>query len=201
MVVTAAPSSAPRRNRRRGSRRSPRAGRIELVMPYQLHGLEGAGGRLAAVIVADLEGRTRRLEADVLLPFFGLAMNLGPIARWGLALERHHIAVEPADLHDLGAAASSPSATSRHIRASSSSSCRASPRRRWPPTPSTRWSIPARRCTSNTRRPRACRDELRLNPRAERSAGASAAVVEPAGDGGAAARARFELDACRHAAR
>ncbi|HZT52093.1 MAG TPA: NAD(P)/FAD-dependent oxidoreductase, partial [Stellaceae bacterium] len=38
-----------------------RAGRIELVTPYQLHALEGAGGRLGAVIAADLEGRTRRL--------------------------------------------------------------------------------------------------------------------------------------------
>src|SRR6202035_5763356 len=72
------------------------AGRIELVIPYQLHALEGEGGRLAAVIVADLDGRTRRLEADALLPFYGLPQNLGPIAQWGLALDHHHIAVEPA---------------------------------------------------------------------------------------------------------
>jgi thioredoxin reductase (NADPH) len=73
-----------------------KAGRIELVIPYQLHQLEGADGQLAAVIVADLDGKTRRLPADVLLPFFGLSMNLGPIAEWGLALERHHVAVAPA---------------------------------------------------------------------------------------------------------
>ncbi len=72
------------------------AGQIELVIPYQLHALEGEGGRLAAVIVADLDGRTRRLEADALLPFYGLSQNLGPIAQWGLALDHHHIAVEPA---------------------------------------------------------------------------------------------------------
>ena len=73
-----------------------RAGRIELVIPYQLHGLDGGDGRIEAVIVADLEGRTRRLPADRLLPFFGLSTDLGPIAGWGLALERHHIAVDPA---------------------------------------------------------------------------------------------------------
>jgi thioredoxin reductase (NADPH) len=72
-------------------------GRIELVAPYQLHALEG-GERLEAVIVADLEGRTRRLAADVLLPFFGLAQSLGPIARWGLALEHNHVRVDPATL-------------------------------------------------------------------------------------------------------
>src|SRR5580658_4339636 len=48
------------------------AGRIELVIPYQLSRLEGACGQLSAVVVADLTGRERRLEADCLLPFFGL---------------------------------------------------------------------------------------------------------------------------------
>lgn len=74
-----------------------RAGAIEMVIPYQLHGLEAdAGGELAAVIVADLDGGQRRLEANVLLPFFGLSQNLGPIASWGLNLERNHVAVDPA---------------------------------------------------------------------------------------------------------
>jgi thioredoxin reductase (NADPH) len=72
------------------------SGRIELVVPYQLHGLEGSGGTLTRVVVADLDGKTRALEADCLLPFFGLSMNLGPIADWGLNLERNHIAVAPA---------------------------------------------------------------------------------------------------------
>ena len=72
------------------------AGKIELVIPYQLAGLEGSSGTLAAVVVADLEGRTRRLPADVLLPFFGLSMNLGPIAQWGLNLDHNHIVIDPA---------------------------------------------------------------------------------------------------------
>jgi thioredoxin reductase (NADPH) len=72
-----------------------KAGKIELVIPYQLDSLEGSDGQIAAAIVKDLDGKPRRLEADVLLPFFGLAMNLGPIAQWGLNLERNHIKVEP----------------------------------------------------------------------------------------------------------
>jgi thioredoxin reductase (NADPH) len=71
-------------------------GEVEMVIPYQLHALHGAAGALAAVAVADLDGGIRTLEADVLLPFFGLSMDLGPIAAWGLALERHHLAVTPA---------------------------------------------------------------------------------------------------------
>jgi thioredoxin reductase (NADPH) len=69
--------------------------KVELVVPYQLHSLEGAAGQLSAVNVATMEGEIRRLEADTLLPFFGLAMNLGPIASWGLNLERNHITVNP----------------------------------------------------------------------------------------------------------
>ena len=72
------------------------AGKIELVVPYQLSGLEGDGGVMTAVNVATLDGEVRRLEADRLLAFFGLAMDLGPIADWGLNLERNHITVDPA---------------------------------------------------------------------------------------------------------
>ena len=71
-------------------------GRIEMVVPYQLHGLDGQNGKLDAVIVADLDGNERRLDADVLLPFYGLRMELGPIADWGLNLAHNLIAVDPA---------------------------------------------------------------------------------------------------------
>ena len=69
-------------------------GRIDLVVPYQLAGLEGDGKVLDAIVVADLDGNRRRLEADVLLPFYGLSMSLGPIADWGLDVEHHHVAVD-----------------------------------------------------------------------------------------------------------
>jgi thioredoxin reductase (NADPH) len=71
-------------------------GEVEMVIPYQLHALHGTGGRLEAVEVADLDGGRRMLAADVLLPFFGLSMDLGPLAAWGLGLERSHITVTPA---------------------------------------------------------------------------------------------------------
>ena len=72
------------------------SGKIEMVIPYQLTRLEGADGKLSSVIVSTMEGQERALEADVLLPFFGLAMELGPIANWGLNLEQNHITINPA---------------------------------------------------------------------------------------------------------
>lgn len=71
-------------------------GEIEMVIPYQLHALHGPVGRLTEVEVATLQGETRKLPADVLLPFFGLSMDLGPIAGWGLERVQHHIAIDPA---------------------------------------------------------------------------------------------------------
>lgn len=70
-------------------------GKIDLVVPYQLHGLEGENGQISAVIVRDMDGVDRSLPADILLPFFGLAASLGPIAGWGLQMAHHHIAVDP----------------------------------------------------------------------------------------------------------
>ncbi len=70
-------------------------GAIELVTPYQLHALRGEAGKLEQVVVRDLDGVERVLGADILLPFFGLSTELGPIADWGLNLERNQIPIEP----------------------------------------------------------------------------------------------------------
>ena len=71
-------------------------GEVEMVIPYQLHALHGTDGALTSVEVATLKGETKHLPADVLLPFFGLSMDLGPIAAWGLEQTTHHVKVEPA---------------------------------------------------------------------------------------------------------
>lgn len=71
---------------------------VEMVIPYQLAGINGKDGMLSSVAVETLDGEKRELEADVLLPFFGLAMELGPIAGWGLLLDTNHILVDSATL-------------------------------------------------------------------------------------------------------
>ena len=71
-----------------------RRGEVEMVIPYQLHGLTGTDGVLSGVEVGTLDGTVKSLPADVLLPFFGLSMDLGPIAAWGLQSEKHHVTVD-----------------------------------------------------------------------------------------------------------
>lgn len=71
-------------------------GKIEMVTPYQLKALNGNDGNLKEVIVADLDGNEKVLEANVMLPFFGLATDLGPIKSWGLEFETFHLKVDQA---------------------------------------------------------------------------------------------------------
>ncbi len=73
-------------------------GKVEFVIPYQLHKLKGSGGKLEEVEAIDLDQNIRVLKADYLLPFFGLKMNIGPIADWGLGISAKHIVVDPSSM-------------------------------------------------------------------------------------------------------
>ncbi|MBP9792337.1 MAG: NAD(P)/FAD-dependent oxidoreductase [Rickettsiales bacterium] len=70
-----------------------RQGKVFIEAPYQLDSLEGDDVNLKYVNVVDLDGNKKSIEADVLLPFFGLSMDIGPIVEWGLNIEKKHIAV------------------------------------------------------------------------------------------------------------
>jgi thioredoxin reductase (NADPH) len=68
---------------------------IEKVIPYQLKSINGDGKNLESVVVETLSGKKRTLEADFLLPFFGLSTNLGPISDWELGVKKSHIEIDP----------------------------------------------------------------------------------------------------------
>lgn len=72
------------------------AGKIDLVIPYQLKALEGDGGVLQAVQAATLDGAIKTIPADALLAFFGLAAKLGAMAEWGLTIKGHNILIDSA---------------------------------------------------------------------------------------------------------
>lgn len=56
--------------------------------------LKGADGQLEAVTVKRPDGTLLDIEADRLLPFFGLTMKLGPVADFGLNLNENLIPVD-----------------------------------------------------------------------------------------------------------
>ncbi|MGZ5861829.1 MAG: NAD(P)/FAD-dependent oxidoreductase [Methyloceanibacter sp.] len=62
----------------------------------QVTELHGEGGKLTSVTVKGADGSTFEQPTDVMLPFFGLTMKLGPVADWGLNLEENLIPVDTA---------------------------------------------------------------------------------------------------------
>lgn len=60
----------------------------------QLASLEGEGGQLTKVHTKSKTDGEGEIEADALLPFFGLTMKLGPIAEFGLNFEENLIPVD-----------------------------------------------------------------------------------------------------------
>ncbi|CAG9176094.1 MULTISPECIES: NAD(P)/FAD-dependent oxidoreductase [Cupriavidus] len=60
----------------------------------QIGGYEEKDGVLTEIKVTGADGVTRRLPVDDVLVFFGLSPKLGPIAEWGLDLERKQIKVD-----------------------------------------------------------------------------------------------------------
>jgi thioredoxin reductase (NADPH) len=60
----------------------------------QITGVEADAGVLKQVKVTGSDGVTRLVPLDMLLVFFGLSPKLGPIAEWGLNLERKQIVVD-----------------------------------------------------------------------------------------------------------
>jgi thioredoxin reductase (NADPH) len=56
--------------------------------------LHGDSGQLTGVTVKATDGSTFEQPAEVMLPFFGLTMKLGPVADWGLNLDENLIPVD-----------------------------------------------------------------------------------------------------------
>jgi thioredoxin reductase (NADPH) len=71
------------------------AGRVDFI-EGQVQSIAEAGDALRGVNILGKDGVTRLVALEQLLVFWGLSPKLGPIASWGLALNRKTIAVDPA---------------------------------------------------------------------------------------------------------
>ncbi len=63
-------------------------------MEGKISGFADDGGRLTSVTITAASGEKIELPVDALLVFFGLAPKLGPIAEWGLDLNRKTVNVD-----------------------------------------------------------------------------------------------------------
>ncbi|MDY3317680.1 NAD(P)/FAD-dependent oxidoreductase [Riemerella anatipestifer] len=69
-------------------------GKINLITPAEVVELKGAD--TLESIVIEREGEKTKIETDYFIPLFGLTPKLGPIANWGLEIEKNSIKVNNA---------------------------------------------------------------------------------------------------------
>jgi thioredoxin reductase (NADPH) len=67
-------------------------GKIFIKTPCQLESIEGDESIKSISIKFD-DGKTEKIKTDTILSFFGLIMKLGPIAEWGLNMNKKTIEV------------------------------------------------------------------------------------------------------------
>jgi thioredoxin reductase (NADPH) len=72
------------------------AGRLNLLLNSNLHALDG-NGVLKSVDIINKQGVVNKIEADYMIPLFGLSPKLGPIADWGLNIDKNAIEVSTFD--------------------------------------------------------------------------------------------------------
>lgn len=73
-------------------------GKINLITPAEIVGLKGEG-KLESVTIRKTSNAVEdiNLEVDNFIPLFGLSPKLGPIADWGLEIEKNAIKVDTFD--------------------------------------------------------------------------------------------------------
>jgi len=88
-----------RRNEFRGAehsvvtaRKLEKEGKIKIKTPFQINSIEG-DNKITGITLKTEEGKVEKIATDCVLGFFGLIMKLGPIAEWGLNLEKKAIPV------------------------------------------------------------------------------------------------------------
>lgn len=72
------------------------SGKINLVLQSTITGVYG-NGHLQGVNIEGKNKETKTLETDYLIPLFGLTPKLGPIAEWGLNIDKSAIEVNTFD--------------------------------------------------------------------------------------------------------
>jgi len=70
-----------------------KSGKINLFTKYQLSGIKGSSN-LESVEITHENKEVKTFKTDYVLGFFGLIMQLGPIANWGLNLNKKTIEVD-----------------------------------------------------------------------------------------------------------
>ena len=72
------------------------AGKINLILNSNLDAIQG-NGSLKSVSIVNKKKEVKEIEADYMIPLFGLSPKLGPIANWQLNIDKNAIEVNTFD--------------------------------------------------------------------------------------------------------
>ena len=75
------------------ARKLEKEGKIKIKTPFQIQSIEGKD-KINSIIIKNEDGNVEEIKTDFVLGFFGLIMKLGPIAEWGLNLNKKTIPVD-----------------------------------------------------------------------------------------------------------
>ena len=67
-------------------------GKLKIKTPYQINSIEG-DKKIDEITLKNEDGKIEKIQTDYVLGFYGLIMKLGPIAEWGLNLQKKTIPV------------------------------------------------------------------------------------------------------------
>ena len=68
-------------------RKLEKLGKITIKTPFQLDKVEG-NEKIQSITIKNENGKLEKIKTDIILSFFGLVMKLGPIAEWGLNMDK-----------------------------------------------------------------------------------------------------------------
>jgi thioredoxin reductase (NADPH) len=68
-------------------------GKISIKTPCQLDSIEEGNKNIKTITIKFENEKTEKIKTDIILSFFGLIMKLGPIAEWGLNMDKKTITV------------------------------------------------------------------------------------------------------------
>lgn len=74
--------------------RLTKEGKIELCIPFMLEDIKGENGFIDSIVIKNLNGEIKNIQADCLLAFFGLSRSLGELEKWGFNINKLHCSIE-----------------------------------------------------------------------------------------------------------
>ena len=69
-------------------------GILSIKTPCQLESIDGVND-ITSITLKYEDGKKEKIQTNIILSFFGLVIKLGPIAEWGLNMEKKTISVNP----------------------------------------------------------------------------------------------------------